>query len=65
MWKLDYSILTSQGDSGSFLGYGQNGHHYIVGVTSYGLTHCGGPTTYTRVAYFSNWISSTVNGYGK
>ena len=58
-------IDTCQGDSGGpIMIFTASNQWVIVGVTSYGIG-CAGASyagVYTRIAYYQNWISSTMSG---
>jgi len=51
---------TCQGDSGGPLTarvrIGSERRVILFGVVSYGAVHCFGPTVYTNVIHFANWI---------
>ena len=59
-------IDTCQGDSGGpIMIFTTSNQWVIVGVTSYGIG-CAGASyagVYTRIAYYQNWISSTMSAY--
>jgi len=56
--------LLFQGDSGGPLMWPNGSQYYLVGVTNFGHTDCGGtdyPGVYARVTSFLEWIADNMN----
>lgn len=64
IWIYIY-IGTCQGDSGGPVMI-FNQQWYVVGIVSYGIgcARANYSGVYVRVAYYQNWINSTMNGFG-